>query len=288
MKVPSFLYNLTKRRGETGSSVWEEHTIHLYRKEEAGFGFAVCGGREGEGGTQVVVEDVLSGGPAEGRLRRNDRIVAANNICLESLEYGQAIQVLRSADQRIQLTVRRKGPSSISKHTRRLFVSLFRQSKKQDFGVTLGCNIYIADIALDSLASQEGRLQAGDTVLEVGDVSLHGVSLSKANRLLRAAKKELRMVVERESGSDTDSHCLLVKVTNEESEKRRKQQCSLPHLTNILSHSWIRPTEDMEPCVGAWETDLVVGDNGDIGDRESKHKYQENLLNYTTDKERKL
>ena len=62
------MYTTLQARGL--GQVWEEHTVHLQRREAASFGFAVSGGGEEDTvRTEVVVEDVVRGSPADGRLR---------------------------------------------------------------------------------------------------------------------------------------------------------------------------------------------------------------------------
>ena len=68
MKLTNLLNNLSKP--VEARLVWEEHSVSLQRREDSeGFGFAVSGNCGGEEGTVVVVEDIVRGGPAEGRLR---------------------------------------------------------------------------------------------------------------------------------------------------------------------------------------------------------------------------
>jgi len=37
-----------------------------------------------------------------------------------------------------------------------------------DFGIVLGCRLYVKEITANSLAAQEGDLKQGDTILKVG------------------------------------------------------------------------------------------------------------------------
>ena len=78
--------------------VWEEHEVRVHRGVSGGFGFAVSGAGEGgeevEGGeVQVVVEDVVEGGPAMGRLRVGDRVVRVEGREVVGWGYGEVIQV---------------------------------------------------------------------------------------------------------------------------------------------------------------------------------------------------
>uniref|UniRef100_A0A3Q0SVK2 Tight junction protein 2a (zona occludens 2) n=1 Tax=Amphilophus citrinellus TaxID=61819 RepID=A0A3Q0SVK2_AMPCI len=64
-----------------------------------GFGIAVSGGRdnpnEDTGETSIVVSDVLQGGPADGLLFENDRVVQVNAIPMEGAIHSFAVQTLR-------------------------------------------------------------------------------------------------------------------------------------------------------------------------------------------------
>uniref|UniRef100_A0A8D0A7J4 Tight junction protein 2a (zona occludens 2) n=1 Tax=Sander lucioperca TaxID=283035 RepID=A0A8D0A7J4_SANLU len=64
-----------------------------------GFGIAVSGGRdnpnEESGETSIVVSDVLQGGPADGLLFENDRVVQVNAIPMDGAIHSFAVQTLR-------------------------------------------------------------------------------------------------------------------------------------------------------------------------------------------------
>lgn len=95
-----------------------------------------------------------------------------------------------------------------------------------DLGLSLGCRIYISDISADSVAGTDGRLQPGDVLLQVGDDTLEGLGLNKARKLLKAAKKELRIVVERESDACSEEReNLLAKVTNSKWAESQSSVC---------------------------------------------------------------
>ena len=80
----------------------------------------------------------------------------------------------------------------------------------------IGCKIYIKDIKEDSVAGADGRLQPGDVLLELNGKSLEGLSLKKTKKLLKATRKELQLIVERESEALSDKAHLIPKVMNNE------------------------------------------------------------------------
>ncbi|XP_063334966.1 tight junction protein ZO-2a isoform X4 [Pelmatolapia mariae] len=92
-------------------TVWEQYTVTLHRDSKMGFGIAVSGGRdnpnEDTGETSIVVSDVLQGGPADGLLFENDRVVQVNAIPMDGAIHSFAVQTLRKCGKVAKITVKR-------------------------------------------------------------------------------------------------------------------------------------------------------------------------------------
>ncbi|CAJ1070852.1 tight junction protein ZO-2 isoform X3 [Xyrichtys novacula] len=92
-------------------TVWEQYTVTLQRDPKMGFGIAVSGGRdnpnEDSGETSIVVSDVLQGGPADGLLFENDRVIQVNAIPMEGAIHSFAVQTLRKCGKVAKVTVKR-------------------------------------------------------------------------------------------------------------------------------------------------------------------------------------
>jgi tight junction protein 1 len=95
----------------------------------------------------------------------NDRVVSANGISLENVDYATAVEVLRKCGAFVNLLIRRRvelpAPSDV------LTVSLSKNKKKDEFGVVLGCRLFIKEINNKSLIGKESGLQEGDVILKV-------------------------------------------------------------------------------------------------------------------------
>ncbi|NXT77088.1 ZO3 protein, partial [Zapornia atra] len=91
--------------------IWEQHTVTLSKDPQRGFGFAVSGGRDHPnrttGDTAVFVSDVVSGGPAVGRLQRKDHIVMVNGLSMENVSSSFAIQTLKTCGKIANITLKR-------------------------------------------------------------------------------------------------------------------------------------------------------------------------------------
>ncbi|XP_053152760.1 tight junction protein ZO-2 isoform X3 [Hemicordylus capensis] len=105
--------------------VWEQYTVTLQKDSKRGFGIAVSGGRDNphfeNGETSIVVSDVLAGGPADGLLQENDRVVMVNGTPMENVPHSFAVQQLRKSGKvaiivvkrphKVQLPAVRRSPS---------------------------------------------------------------------------------------------------------------------------------------------------------------------------------
>lgn len=185
---------------------WEHHHVTLGRVPGYGFGIAVSGGRDNphftSGEPSIVISDVLRAGPAEGKLQINDRVVSANGLSLENVDYATAVQVLRECGRSVNLVVKRRV---IVGHTESLRVTLTRAKKKEDFGIVLGCRIFVKEVCSRSLADRDGAVQEGDIVLKINSSSTEGLSLKEARKLLEASKERLQLVLQREEASHQGS-----------------------------------------------------------------------------------
>ncbi|XP_064260104.1 tight junction protein ZO-2 isoform X3 [Passer domesticus] len=91
--------------------IWEQYTVTLQKDSKRGFGIAVSGGRDNphfeNGETSIVISDVLPGGPADGLLQENDRVVIVNGTPMENVLHSFAVQQLRKSGKVATIVVKR-------------------------------------------------------------------------------------------------------------------------------------------------------------------------------------
>ncbi|XP_045047145.2 tight junction protein ZO-2 isoform X2 [Desmodus rotundus] len=91
--------------------IWEQYTVTLQKDSKRGFGIAVSGGRDNphfeNGETSIVISDVLPGGPADGLLQENDRVVMVNGTSMEDVLHSFAVQQLRKSGKIASIVVKR-------------------------------------------------------------------------------------------------------------------------------------------------------------------------------------
>ncbi|KAM3610848.1 uncharacterized protein V6R79_009617 [Siganus canaliculatus] len=100
--------------------VWEQYTVTLQRDSKMGFGIAVSGGRDNpnveSGETSIIVSDVLQGGPADGLLFENDRVIQVNSIPMDNVPHSFAVQSLRKCGKVAKVTVKRPRKVTVHSH----------------------------------------------------------------------------------------------------------------------------------------------------------------------------
>ncbi|XP_048478181.1 tight junction protein ZO-1 isoform X4 [Plutella xylostella] len=185
---------------------WETHRVRLNRVPGYGFGIAVSGGRDNphfaSGDPSIAVSDVLRGGPAEEKLQVNDRIVSVNGVPLENVEYARAVQVLRDSGATVTLVVRRRAPAPPPTAPTTIKLALTRNGKKEDFGIVLGCKLYVKELTLRAREqlNQAGQgLCEGDVVTKINNTPVSdAMTLKEAKKLVESCKDRLNLVVTRE------------------------------------------------------------------------------------------
>ncbi|XP_076308955.1 tight junction protein ZO-3-like isoform X1 [Tachypleus tridentatus] len=183
---------------------WEHHWVTINRVPGYGFGIAVSGGRDNPhfatGDPSIVISDVLKAGPAERRLQVNDRVISANGISLENVEYSTAVQILKDCGNMVNLEImRRVVVPSTKEDAQTVKITLIKNKKKEDFGIVLGCKIYIKELTKRLPAGKDGFLQEGDVLIKINNNSTEQLSIKEAKKLIDSAKEKLHLVLKRES-----------------------------------------------------------------------------------------
>ncbi|KAF8789141.1 Tight junction protein ZO-1 like protein [Argiope bruennichi] len=189
---------------------WEFHNVTLTRVSGYGFGIAVSGGRDNpiftNGDPSIAISDVLKAGPAEGKLRLNDRVISANGISLENVDYATAVQVLRECGNTVNLVIKRRVVLPLNNNgPQTLKVTLTKNKKKEDFGIVLGCWIYIKEITNKSILAKDESVREGDIITKINSNSVEGLSLKEAKKLIDSTKEKLHLVVRRDHAKPTEN-----------------------------------------------------------------------------------
>lgn len=158
-----------------------------------------------------------------------------NGVSLENVEYATAVQVLRDSGNTVSLVIKRRvsvqpvlnvmtspnhshqlshslsstnlGATGGSQQSIKLVVT--KSNKKDDFGIVLGCKIFIKEISTkvkEQLATNGYSLQEGDIVNRIHNTNCtDSMSLKEAKKIIDSCKERLNLVVLRDVISPNNS-----------------------------------------------------------------------------------
>uniref|UniRef100_A0A3Q2ZXF4 Multiple PDZ domain crumbs cell polarity complex component n=1 Tax=Kryptolebias marmoratus TaxID=37003 RepID=A0A3Q2ZXF4_KRYMA len=207
--------------------------VELQKPASGGLGFSVVGLKsENRGELGIFVQEIQPGSVAhDGKLREADQILAINGRPLDqSVSHQQAIGLLQSASETVQLVVAR-GPipqltspvvsrtpsaaSTLSAHSSWQHVEtieLVNDGTGLGFGIVGGktTGVIVKTILPGGIADQDGRLRSGDHILRIGDTDLYGMGSEQVAQVLRQCGNRVKLVVTRGPAEETPSAVMSV------------------------------------------------------------------------------
>ncbi|EYC15674.1 hypothetical protein Y032_0036g3290 [Ancylostoma ceylanicum] len=232
-----------------GCTSWQLLSVSLHRAVTLGFGIAVSGGRDNphftSGDPAVVISDVVPNGPAWGLLQVNDRILSANGVSFESIDYSSAVDIIKNAEHINMIVKRRVAMPIMEFEQRTLKFTLSKSRKKDDFGIVLGCKFYIKEIRNPKLAEKDPGLREGDSVLRINGQSVDGSTLEEVNKWLERSRDKLCLVIQRDVRRGTSrwpsQNTVYERVGSVSATPRHSPSPMLPHqpLSQRSSHEYI-------------------------------------------------
>ncbi|KAM8897338.1 multiple PDZ domain protein isoform 2-T2 [Spinachia spinachia] len=204
--------------------------VDLQKPVSGGLGFSVVGLKsENRGELGIFIQEIQPGSVADcdGKLKEADQILAINGQLLDQrVTHQQAIGILQSASERVQLTVARgpipqlvspavsRTPSAAStlsasssawQHVET--IELVNDGTGLGFGIVGGktTGVIVKTILPGGIADQDGRLRSGDHILRIGDTDLHGMGSEQVAQVLRQCGNRVKLVVTRGPGDENPS-----------------------------------------------------------------------------------
>lgn len=116
------------------------------------------------------------------------------------------------------------GPSSLAttnNNTQSIKLVLTKSSKKEDFGIVLGCRLFVKEIsskARDQLLANGYTLQEGDIVTRIHNTNTNdAMSLKEARKIIDSCKERLNLVVLRDVTNSTPNNNNIINNNNNNS-----------------------------------------------------------------------
>uniref|UniRef100_A0A915Q1Q7 PDZ domain-containing protein n=1 Tax=Setaria digitata TaxID=48799 RepID=A0A915Q1Q7_9BILA len=158
-------------------------------------GIVVRSETENTKGEPVIISDVQVGSVAYrcGSLHSGDRILAVDNILLESCTVEEAMRLLQRSGDIVKLRVRKGVNSEQENHDgiQSLIYSIELNRKGGPLGITIASSgeryepVLISYLAPGGLAEKTGAIRVGDRILAVNNESVEGMKAADVMHLLQ-------------------------------------------------------------------------------------------------------
>ncbi|XP_048400721.1 disks large homolog 3 isoform X5 [Stegostoma tigrinum] len=194
--------------GSDGMYKYEEIILE---RGNSGLGFSIAGGIDNPhvpDDPGIFITKIIPGGAAamDGRLGVNDCVLRVNDVDVSEVVHSKAVEALKEAGPVVRLLVRRRQPATEAI----LEVNLLKGPKGLGFSIAGGIgnqhipgdnSIYITKIIEGGAAQKDGRLQTGDRLLAVNNISLQEVRHEEAVAALKNTSDMVYLKVAKPGGS---------------------------------------------------------------------------------------
>ncbi|XP_046804193.1 tight junction protein ZO-1-like isoform X4 [Lucilia cuprina] len=119
-------------------------------------------------------------------------------------------------------------------------VTLTKNSKKDDYGIVLGCRLFIKEIsskARDQLAANGYSLQEGDVITRIHNTNCADtMSLKEAKKIIDGCKERLNLVVLRDITNQPNTNTIVNQLNNSNTQAQNIYATHQPQLSNCSNN----------------------------------------------------
>ncbi|XP_077356942.1 glutamate receptor-interacting protein 1 isoform X6 [Festucalex cinctus] len=212
--------------------------VKLPKKPGVELGITISSPSNRKAGDPLIISDIKKGSVAHrtGTLELGDKLLAIDNIRVETCSMEEAVQILQQCEELVKLKIRKDEDNS-GKRSRRVACSVVRQQtvclpdeqevsgsiiytvELQRYGGPLGITIsgteepfdpiIISSLTKGGLAERTGAIHVGDRILAINSSSLKGKPLSEAISLLQQAGETVTLKIKKHGELSSPKSCVI-------------------------------------------------------------------------------
>ncbi|XP_062339274.1 LOW QUALITY PROTEIN: glutamate receptor-interacting protein 1-like [Osmerus eperlanus] len=181
--------------------------VKLPKKPGVELGITISSPSSRKPGDALIISDIKKGSVAHrtGTLELGDKLLAIDNMRLESCSMEDAVQILQQCEDLVKLKIRKDEDNSDEQE---LSGSIIYTVELKRYGGPLGITIsgteepfdpiIISSLTRGGLAERTGAIHIGDRILAINSNSLKGKPLSEAIHLLQVAGEAVTLKIKKQ------------------------------------------------------------------------------------------
>ncbi|XP_077400607.1 glutamate receptor-interacting protein 1 isoform X2 [Vanacampus margaritifer] len=195
-------------------------TFHVKLPKKAGveLGITISSPSNRKAGDPLIISDIKKGSVAHrtGTLELGDKLLAIDNIRVETCSMEEAVQILQQCEELVKLKIRKDEDNSDEQE---VSGSIIYTVELQRYGGPLGITIsgteepfdpiIISSLTKGGLAERTGAIHVGDRILAINSSSLKGKPLSEAISLLQQAGETVTLKIKKHGELSSPNSCVI-------------------------------------------------------------------------------
>ncbi|XP_068163140.1 glutamate receptor-interacting protein 1 isoform X2 [Antennarius striatus] len=192
--------------------------VKLPKKPGVELGITISSPSNRKPGDPLIISDIKKGSVAHrtGTLELGDKLLAIDNVRVESCSMEEAVQILQQCEELVKLKIRKDEDNSDEQE---VSGSIIYTVELQRYGGPLGITIsgteepfdpiIISSLSKGGLAERTGAIHVGDRILAINSSSLKGKPLSEAISLLQQAGETVTLKIKKQGELSSPKSCVI-------------------------------------------------------------------------------
>ncbi|KAM8909064.1 glutamate receptor-interacting protein 1 isoform 3-T3 [Spinachia spinachia] len=169
----------------------------------------------------LIISDIKKGSVAHrtGTLELGDKLLAIDNIRVESCSMEEAVDILQQCEELVKLKIRKDEDNSDEQEVSgNIIYTVELQRYGGPLGITISGTeepfdpIVISSLSKGGLAERTGAIHVGDRILAINSSSLKGKPLSEAISLLQQAGETVTLKIKKQGELSSPKSCVIGQV----------------------------------------------------------------------------
>ncbi|XP_051911686.1 glutamate receptor-interacting protein 1 isoform X3 [Hippocampus zosterae] len=192
--------------------------VKLPKKPGVELGITISSPSNRKAGDPLIISDIKKGSVAHrtGTLELGDKLLAIDNVRVETCSMEEAAQILQRCEDLVKLKIRKDEDNSDEQE---VSGSIIYTVELQRYGGPLGITIsgteepfdpiIISSLTKGGLAERTGAIHVGDRILAINSSSLKGKPLSEAISLLQQAGETVTLKIKKHGELSGPMSCVI-------------------------------------------------------------------------------